>query len=557
MAAPKIERHFVTLDNRQVHYRRAGSGPTVLLLHPSMRSSAIYISLIEKLAEQFTVIAMDSPGYGLSDHVHILKPEIPDFADNVIEFMDALGIEKIGLYGQLTAAKIALDLSCRYPKRFTVVVLDKYLMLTEDERRDVLLNFAPDFDLKWDGRHMIYAWTFVREHAHSYPWDRQTAATRIDVDMPDAAGLYFGVMNFFRTGLFYHLGPRAAFRYIGQPRIHQIKARTFFLGTRLKPFDTHLERLPALPDHVVAEMVEDDSKFESRLIEILEEFPSHAIVPDAPSVAPIENRCVSSYIETDAGLLHVRQNPVGVGRPLLLVHGAGSSTRIAEYTARSLMGKRPIIGIDLPGHGDSDAISGARSLSTFADTLAQGLKALNLHEIDILAFEGGACVALELAALQEGRVKSIALCDVLCPAGEERDLFRAHYAPTIAPDEYGGYLLQAWHFIRDQYMFWPWFDKRKENFLWDPPYAELEFVHFKVVELLKSLGAFREYYLCEFDYPLEDQLSNCDVPVSIFTFSNDPKRAHAERAAVAAGAELRQFTSQMGSWAEQVGAHTA
>lgn len=554
MAASHIERHFVTFDNRQIHYRRAGSGPPVLLLHPSMRSSAIYISLIEKLAEHFTVIAMDSPGYGLSDHVHMLKPEIPDFADGVIQFLDALGIDKVGLYGQLTAAKIALDLACRYPERFTVVVLDKYLMHTEDERRDVLLNFAPEFKPVWDGRHMLHAWTFVREHAHSYPWHRQTAATRIDVDMPDADGLYFGVMNFFRTGLFYHLGPRAAFRYIGQPRVHQIKARTFFLGTRLKPFDTHLERLPALPAHVTAEMVEDEAQFESRLMDILSAFPSSAPVPAAPAPAPLAHRCVSTYLEGGGGLIHVRHNPHGSGRPLLLVHGAGSAARVGERLADSLMGKRPFIGIDFPGHGESDPLADIETdtVAAYADSLAQAVDRLNLTQVDVLALEGGGCAALELAALKPGLIKRLALCDILCPGAEEHDEFRTRYAPTITPDEHGGYLLQAWHFIRDQYLFWPWFDKRKENFLWEPPYAELEFVHAKVVELLKSLTSFQSFYHSHFDYPFEERLRGSAAPLSVYTFPHDPKRAHAERAAAAAGVELRRLGREMNAWAEEI-----
>ncbi len=36
----EITRHFMTVGTRQVHYRRAGSGPPVVLLHPSPNSGA-------------------------------------------------------------------------------------------------------------------------------------------------------------------------------------------------------------------------------------------------------------------------------------------------------------------------------------------------------------------------------------------------------------------------------------------------------------------------------------------------------------------------------------
>lgn len=38
----RIFRHFIRVGNRRVHYRRAGSGPSLLMVHQSPRSSAEY-----------------------------------------------------------------------------------------------------------------------------------------------------------------------------------------------------------------------------------------------------------------------------------------------------------------------------------------------------------------------------------------------------------------------------------------------------------------------------------------------------------------------------------
>ena len=70
----EISRHFVTIDRRQVHYRRAGEGPTLLMLHASLNTSATFLPLIGPLGNDFTVIALDTPGYGLS---YVLSPEPP------------------------------------------------------------------------------------------------------------------------------------------------------------------------------------------------------------------------------------------------------------------------------------------------------------------------------------------------------------------------------------------------------------------------------------------------------------------------------------------------
>ena len=75
----RITRHIATINNeRQVHYRRAGSGSPIILLHQSPKSSEEYIPLINELSDQYTVFAPDTPGNGLSDPLPIEKPKMFD-----------------------------------------------------------------------------------------------------------------------------------------------------------------------------------------------------------------------------------------------------------------------------------------------------------------------------------------------------------------------------------------------------------------------------------------------------------------------------------------------
>ena len=79
MSDTEISRHFVTVQGnwgpRQVHYRRAGTGPTLLLLHQSPQSSREFEPLMQVWGENFTVIAADAPGYGLSDPLGVAQAE--------------------------------------------------------------------------------------------------------------------------------------------------------------------------------------------------------------------------------------------------------------------------------------------------------------------------------------------------------------------------------------------------------------------------------------------------------------------------------------------------
>ena len=181
MTALRIERAFLTLPGRQVHYRRAGSGPPVVLLHQSPKSSEELIPLIEMLSADFTVLAPDTPGYGLSDP--IVSPdddvEIDVFADAVAEFFDGMGLERAGLYGLHTGAAIATRFAARYPGRVMALIANGTLIKTPDERADFLAHYLPRFTPSWDGAHLAWAWSRMREQMIYFPWHRRDPSSRV------------------------------------------------------------------------------------------------------------------------------------------------------------------------------------------------------------------------------------------------------------------------------------------------------------------------------------------------------------------------------------------
>ena len=76
------------------------------------------LGLLEQLSDTFTMIALDTPGYGGSDPLlEPEQPEIPDYAAAVIETVDALGLERFGVYGTHTGALLALEVARMRPDR--------------------------------------------------------------------------------------------------------------------------------------------------------------------------------------------------------------------------------------------------------------------------------------------------------------------------------------------------------------------------------------------------------------------------------------------------------
>ncbi len=120
-----IRKGFVNTSHGQMHYRTAGSGPPVVLVHGSPSSSRTYIDLIGRLSDQFTVIALDTAGHGNSTPLMPGgQPEITDFARVLAETVEALGLERSVVFGSHTGAKITLQYAVDHPDRVSLLVMD-------------------------------------------------------------------------------------------------------------------------------------------------------------------------------------------------------------------------------------------------------------------------------------------------------------------------------------------------------------------------------------------------------------------------------------------------
>ncbi len=117
-----IERALVKTSIGYIHYRAAGSGKPVILLHMNQQSSALYIELLTALAPGVRAIAIDYPSHGMSDHVTV-QPTIADYARWVLEVMDALGLKTASFVGESGGAVIAIELAAAHAARVDKIVL--------------------------------------------------------------------------------------------------------------------------------------------------------------------------------------------------------------------------------------------------------------------------------------------------------------------------------------------------------------------------------------------------------------------------------------------------
>lgn len=87
----------------------------------------------------------------------------------------------------------------------------------------------------------------------------------------------------------------------------------------------------------------------------------------------------------------------GRGRPLLLVHGLGSSGHAWQPVLAPLAEARRVIVPDLPGHGRSPAEADSGTFAGLVRSLEQWLRAERLVGIDMVGSSLGGRVVLELA----------------------------------------------------------------------------------------------------------------------------------------------------------------
>lgn len=149
-------RGFVSTSLGQVHYREAGSGVPLVLLHRTAESGEQFEDVIPCLARSLRVVAPDTPGFGSSD-APPAPPGIAGYARNLIEVLDALGIARCHLLGHRTGAAIAVEVAATWPDRVERLVLSGCPDYTDEERRALAVTRS-DRTLRADGAHLLDRW---------------------------------------------------------------------------------------------------------------------------------------------------------------------------------------------------------------------------------------------------------------------------------------------------------------------------------------------------------------------------------------------------------------
>ncbi len=114
---------FLDIDGMQVHMKDAGDGPAILLLHGMFASLHTWEQWAETLSDQFRVVRVDLPGFGLtgphSEGDYSLRASM-----YLLETIrEELGIEQWSLIGNSMGGGLALSYAQLFPDQTDKVIL--------------------------------------------------------------------------------------------------------------------------------------------------------------------------------------------------------------------------------------------------------------------------------------------------------------------------------------------------------------------------------------------------------------------------------------------------
>ncbi len=106
----------------QLFYRQyADSGKPLLILHGLFGQQGNWAQLAKAYAEKFRAIGIDARNHGQSPHAKSMS--YVEMADDLLDTMDAIDLEKADVIGHSMGGKIAMQAALRAPERISKLVV--------------------------------------------------------------------------------------------------------------------------------------------------------------------------------------------------------------------------------------------------------------------------------------------------------------------------------------------------------------------------------------------------------------------------------------------------
>jgi len=515
-----VRKGYVSVPHGEVHFRYAGRGPLVVLLHDSPRSSVLHVATLEWLGEAFTVIALDTPGYGSSTPLPQPQPEIPDFAAALAQTLDALGIERCAIYGFHSGSKIALQFAVDHPQRAALTLLDGLSLPPAPPGESFLAEYLQPFQATANGEHVARQWTKILDFHRYFPWFALRSSNRMAMDLPDDRHLHDYATDVFAAGASWVSAYGAALRYAAREVLARLASPAVFMCREDDVLYGHLDALPEPlpPGCRLLRLPPGAATWRLRVLELLREalLPEAQWTPPAPAaLATASPRPSHCYVDHLGGQIRFRVQGESRAAPaVLLLHDVPGSPHQVEALADELAADRRVLIPDLPGLGESDPLP-SPSLGAYVAILDECLEALATEPLDVVAEGLGTAFALALAANRPRRVRRLIVDGVPMIRKRDRRRYVREYCPPRPPERSGAHLHRLFEQLRSAQMSWPWFERSAKAARIRDAELDAEALHAALVSAMKQIDSYGDAARAALDAALRDISKAVAQPVLV------------------------------------------
>ena len=126
MQAMNPEGQYFDSHGTTIHYREAGTGTPVILVHGLAVNSGVNFDargVTAQLMKDFRVIALDNRGHGRSEKLYNPEAYGTEMCEDIVRLMDHLNIEKAHALGYSMGGFIVLKLATLHPDRLLSFVI--------------------------------------------------------------------------------------------------------------------------------------------------------------------------------------------------------------------------------------------------------------------------------------------------------------------------------------------------------------------------------------------------------------------------------------------------
>ncbi len=155
------------------------------------------------------------------------------------------------------------------------------------------------------------------------------------------------------------------------------------------------------------------------------------------------------YVDYSDGQLHYRMAGSMIAPCIVLLHQSPSGSVMYESLMTALRDRFYLIAPDLPGFGQSDALTEPPTIERYSQAVVACLDAMGISRCVVFGHHTGASVAAQLAHDEPDRVAGLVLSGPPLLDESLRQTLPSRAEPFPLADD-GGHLLQMWERMRDK-----------------------------------------------------------------------------------------------------------